>query len=233
MNNKFIFLLVVTIIIFTNCCKKKNIYLAKNYYEQSLIEAEDKNYKKALQLLDQSIALYSIPQAFALKATLFYQIKEFSESLKLLKKIIDDKNTLPSLKCDVMNNYACTLLALKQHAQAEEIWKQLSIDKNYLSPEVAFFNLGLLSLNNTDNKQLHTSYYYFNKAIESAPGYIDAYFYLAKTLIYLQEYDKCKKILIFLLKLQPEHEQARVILRELKNQKTTEPSDDLIKLFNY
>ncbi len=226
MKFKYIFFIII-IFIFTSCYKKKNNQLAKNYYEQSLVEAEEKNFKKALQLVDKSLSESPTPQAYALKATLFYQINEFQESVSLFKKIIRDKETPSTMKADIMNNYSCALLALGKKEEAKDNWKILTKDKNYLSPEVAWFNLGLLEFYEASEKgfipelakdKLLNALRNFTNAISIATEYIDAYFYLGLTYLKLKDYAKAKEVVINLITKEPKHEAANLLLDEINKE---------------
>lgn len=216
---------LIALILLSSCSKKSNdISLAKNYFQQSQIETEENNFSKALQLIDKSIELHCNNEALAHKATLHFQLKQFQESLSLLKKIISDKKTNPNLKSDSINNYACTLFALGQTNEAEINWLTLTYDKHYISPEVAWFNLGLCKLsqfekinklNNQRSDLLLKAKEYFINAIQISREYTDAYFYLAITLINLKEYKQAKQILITLLSSCPEHENAKNLLTKI------------------
>lgn len=208
----------------TSCSKKKGENpLAKNYYQQSLIAAE-KNKREALVLIDKSISIEPTPRAYALKATLLHQINKYPESLELFEKVLQDPAAPATLKTDVSNNYACTLIALGQPEKAQEIWLGLTEDRFYLSPEVAWFNLGLLQLNGIsqsatlskkDTDQLEKAVTYFNKALKLNNDYIDCYYYLSLILIRLKRFEEAKQNLIQIVGLMPEHENAKELLHSI------------------
>ncbi len=192
-----------------------------------MLEAEEKNFKKALQLVDKSIQESPTPQAYALKATLFYQINEFQESVSLFKKIIRDKETPATIKADIMNNYSCALLASGQKEEAKENWRILTKDKNYLSPEVAWFNLGLLDFYEASEKgfipelsktKLANALKNFSNAVAIASEYIDAYFYLGLTYLKLKDYERAREVVINLITKEPKHEAARLLLEEINKE---------------
>ncbi|MDR3646876.1 MAG: hypothetical protein P4L22_05050 [Candidatus Babeliales bacterium] len=216
---KKIFFLSICLFI-SSCQKKQNVNLAKNLYEQSIIEAEDGNLKNALHIINKSIDMKPNLNSYALKATILYQLKEYHESLPIFQKIISDKKFSSTLKTDVMNNYACTLLALDKKHEAKEIWHQLVSDKNYLSPEVAWFNLGLLEFkeglsNNLNKTNLEKSKQFFSNAVNISSEYADAYFYLALVLFYLNELESAKKVTLSLLGISPEHEAGKALLNKI------------------
>lgn len=229
------YLVIINLILcltLSNCAKKNvtNINLAKNYYQQSL-EAAEKNKREALVLIDKSLQLDPTPRSYALKATLLYQINNYQESLSLFEKVINDKNAPTTLKMDISNNYACNLLVLGETDKARSIWLDLTSNRFYLSPEVAWFNLGLLEFatvpqntkpNPTEIEQLQKAAAYFKKAIHASHDYIDAYFYLAITLIQLEEFDDAKNQLVEIIGIMPEHKRAMELLKtvdKLKRQR--------------
>jgi tetratricopeptide (TPR) repeat protein len=216
---KKIFFLSICLII-SSCKKQQNINLAKNLYEQSIVEAEDGNLKNALQIINKSIEMKPSLNSYALKATILYQLKEYQESLPIFQKIISNKKFSATLKTDVMNNYACTLLALNKKEQAKIIWNELVTDKHYLSPEVALFNLGLLEFkeslnNNLDKHNLEKAKDFFSKAINISQEYVDAYFYLSLVLFYLNDLKNAKKVTLSLLGVSPEHEAGKALLNKI------------------
>ncbi len=215
MKTKFPQILLLLSCILTGCTAKKDrSNLANNYYHQAL-EAAEKNPREALDLLEKSLAEQVIPRALIFKATLLYQTKEYTESLALFEKIIKDKSYPETLQTDALNNYACLLINMGKLNQAEKVWQQLINNKHYLSPEVAWFNIGLLNLNRKAfNKAAHA----FNSAIRIANDYIDAYYYLTITLMEMGEWELARKTIMELIGQMPEHQAALELLEQL-NQK--------------
>lgn len=218
---------IIFFLLTTSCKKQPNLNLAKNYYEQSLVEVEEKNSTKAIQLIDKSIEISPSPQALALKAAIYYQNKQFSESLAIFKKIMKEKNLPITLKTDIINNIACTHLALGQVEEAKKMWIDLTNNINYLSPEVAWFNMGMLDLTEAIQKRseiqastklLKNAQTYFSKAISIANEYVDAYFYLAITNFNLKDYYKTKEILVSILSIVPDHEPAKEFLNKVNKE---------------
>jgi tetratricopeptide (TPR) repeat protein len=229
MKQKFI-ILNATLFLLTACANKKNqkAGLAKNYFQQSLIAAE-KNKREALALIDKSIDADPTPRSYALKAMLLYQIGHYQESLVLFEKVINEKATPASLKTDAYNNYACNLLMVGQAEKAKKIWLDLTQNRHYLSPEVAWFNLGHLELlevtsqpkktvlDKNDHEKLTVATNYFKNSIQINSDYIDAYYYLSIALIYLEHFAEAKQTLIQVVAIMPEHENAQKLLQELNN----------------
>jgi len=217
-------LIILNLVLFLlpACSKKKvNNSVAKNYFQQSLIAAE-KNKREALVLIDQSIEAEPTPRAYALKATLLYQTNNYAESLALFEKLMNDKTTPAHLKTDVSNNYACNLLAMGKIDKAKSIWLDLTNNRFYLSPEVAWFNLGLLELasvpekseplSTEDKAKLELAEVYFRKAVKINQDYLDGYFYLSITLIRLNKLEEAKQELIHVIGIMPEHQNAQNLL---------------------
>lgn len=221
------------ILLLSACTKKpdhhNNAALATNYLRQASVEAEAQDYSKALYYAEEAIALAPTPQALALKATLLYQLKQFGESVRLFQKILRDKQISEQVKADVMNNYACTLLCLNKKDEARKVWFELTKMPQYLSPEVAWFNLGLLSFGDGLAKK-HSSLYeenlmasgyfrqaeqQFSRAIDIACNYIDAFFYLGFTLYHLQKYQEAQEVIAHLLVICPDHKPATELLAEI------------------
>lgn len=217
------FIILSIILSFLTACNKKktNSTVAKNYFQQSLMAVE-KNKREALALIDQSIDAEPTPRAYALKATLLYQTGNYQESLALFEKLMHDKSTPVHLKTDVSNNYACNLLAVGKIEKAKKIWLDLTTNRYYLSPEVAWFNLGLLELASVperpqplpeaEQKQLEKAEMYFRKAVKINQDYLDGYFYLSITLIRLNKLDEAKQELINVIGIMPEHQNAQNLL---------------------
>lgn len=192
--------------------KKRSKPLATNFFEQSSLEAEEQHFKQALQLVNKSIAVQPTPQALAHKATLLYQLNDFTGSLALFEKTINQKNTPDALRADIKNNYACVLNQLGQKDKARQLWEELTTDTHYLTPEVAYFNLGLLALVQADVKKAEE---HLMQATEAAPDYVDAFFYLAVTQIRLGKLQQAQEYLKTILSFAPEHAAAQELLTQV------------------
>lgn len=226
-----IIILNVALLLLTACGNKKNqkAALAKNYFQQSLIAAE-KNKREALALIDKSLDADPMPRSYALKAMLLYQIGHYQESLGLFEKVINEKATPSHLKTDAYNNYACNLLMVGQTEKAKKTWLDLTNNRYYLSPEVAWFNLGHLELleftqqprqgelSKAEQEKLILAANYFKNAVQINSDYIDGYYYLSIALIYLERLHEAKQALIQIIGIMPEHENAQKLMQDL-NQK--------------
>lgn len=209
--------LLATILVgLTGCGQRrpKQGSLAYNYYHQALVAAE-KNPREALDLIEKSLLEQTIPRALVFKATLLFQVEKYAESVTLFEKIINDKRIPPTLKTDAKNNYACVLIALEKYEQAEQIWRGLTADRHYLSPEVAWLNIGLLKLNQQAYRPAAQA---FSQALRIANDYVDAYYYLALVLTRLGEWRTARQTVINLLNLVPDHPAATTLLSEIDSQ---------------
>lgn len=225
---------IILVLILSGCAKKEtnNIALANNYIKEASYEAESGNYQKALYLADQAYKHNKTPQVNALRATLLYQLKNFNESSALFKKIMEDRETPSNLRADVKNNYAVSLLCLNKKDEAKKLWIELTSDRNYFSPEVAWYNLGLLEFNEAlskkaekeESKKLQSNIHFnraeklFEKAIDIASNYIDSYFYLALCQEQLDELEKAKENLLIILTKIDNHGPAKQLLERIDKQ---------------
>lgn len=228
MKQKFIILNLLCFLLGACTKKPKNNHLAKNYFQQSVLAAE-KNKREALSLVEQSLKLDPTPRAYALKATLLYQIGKYEESLSLFEKVIKEKSTPLHLKADVSNNYACNLLVLGQIDKAKDVWLELTDNRYYISPEVAWFNLGLLDFGSIPNQpgtlskpnklKLEQAVNYFKKAIKLNTDYIDSYYYLSLALVRLNRLEEAKESLIQIIGIMPEHQGAQNLMKAINQPK--------------
>lgn len=212
--HRFYYIPFVALAIIPGCKQqtKKSKPLATNLFEQSSLEAEDRRFKQALQLVNKSIATHPTPQALAHKATLLYRLNDFAGSVALFEKIINQKDAPPALMTDTKNNYACVLNQLGQQKKAAQIWQELTTDTSYLTPEVAHFNLGLLALTQTD---MQAAEKHLLDATQAAPDYVDAFYYLAIAQIQLSKYWQAKQQLDMVLSITPEHTAAKELLQRI------------------
>lgn len=201
--------------------KKETKPLAHNLFEQSHIEAEDQRYKHALQLVNKSIKVDPTPQALAHKATLLYRLNDFEGSLALFEKIINHNDATETLKADSKNNYACLLNQMGKTKEAEKIWLELSCDKNYLTPEVAFFNLGLLSLTKNDIVNAINN---LKRATLLSPDYIDAFYYLAVAYMHIGNYKDAHQAATTIISFVPEHQAAQEIINYINRYRLSKPT---------
>ena len=241
------FIYIIFLPLMFGCAKQKktNSKLVINYLKEAAVEAESGNFAKAYNLAEQAYKMDPTPQNAALKATLLYQLKKFDESAALFKKIIDDPKTSNYVRSDVKNNYACNLLCLNRKEEAKQIWHDLAMDKNYLSPEVAWFNLGLMEFSEgitekrdpAESKQIHANIKFTNsanlfaKAVDIASNYIDAYFYLALCQAHLKQFEHAKDNLLLIISKIPEHTPAKQLLAKIDEEITKNRQESSTQTF--
>lgn len=187
MNNKKIVIYLFFIIsgFFIGCSKNKNENLARNYYQLALVELEDNSnptlsYRKSLRYVDDAINNSSLPFYKSFKASLLLLLGEYNEAISLYKSLLNLNLDLSAL-ADIKNNYACALAQTGNINEALEIWNQLIVDKNYLTPEVACFNKAKTFIL---NKDYLSSKEYLLKALSIDQNYVDAHFNLALISFY-------------------------------------------------
>jgi Tfp pilus assembly protein PilF len=166
------------------CGKRKNEKLAQNYYKLSMAELsrvvdssgeELLAYKHALDYINKALEQQQTAEYLAFKATLLLKLARFDDSKKFFKLALKEKLT-PTLKGEILNNYACLLAQSNYEQDAFAIWQRLVNDEYYLTPEVAYVNQGRVLASKTEYQQAKNC---FLKAIELAPDYLDAHYYLA------------------------------------------------------
>lgn len=209
----FYFCLPVFVLIFSNCGKKSNKSLAQNYYKLSMLElgSEDESpetIKKALNYIDLALNQNDDTKYLALKASLLFKLGQIEECSYLFKQILSKDIDL-RLKAEVSNNYACLLAQTGKTDVALEIWSKLESDKDYLTPEVAFFNQSKVYFEKNDLKKAKEK---LLKAVFLEPSYIDARYYLSQVFIKLRDFGSAKKELSTVLFLAPEHSEAKKLL---------------------
>lgn len=210
-NLLIIFYLIILIISFTNCGKKVNHKrLAQTYYKLAIVELEQdgitvSNYKKALDYTEKALTENEFPEYLALKATILFKLGQYQESEIFLKQAIDTCLD-PKTRAEILNNQACLLAQMDKPEQACKIWQELEQDKDYLTPEVALYNLSKIYIkDNNLNKAKET----LLKATQVAPFYLDAHYYLASVSIDLKDYKLAKKELDYVIMLEPDHQFAK------------------------
>lgn len=164
-----------------------NKALASNYIKQSVMESETGNYKKALHQVNKALESQKKPHYIAMKATLLYQIDDINGSIALFKELINKKDTPSTVRAEAKNNLACVYMSVNKQQEAEMLWKALLNDADYLTPEVVYLNLALIQLGNQNYEKTEKL---LNKALDHAPEYVDALYYLAITQKAQKKYKK-------------------------------------------
>ncbi len=201
---------IVAVFCLSGCSKKDDKQLAKTYFKTAFLElADDRKgnarFQAALQQINSAIAQSRQPEYVAFKATILHYLGHQSQSLDFFSQALALPMD-PALKAQIMNNYACVLAQGKEYPRAKVIWQDLAASSWYATPEVAWVNLGKLYLQDNEPVRAKEA---FKTAATLAPSYIDAHFYMAVAAHAAGQKTMAIDALESVLKLEPEHEQAR------------------------
>ncbi|KKP24719.1 MAG: hypothetical protein SZ59_C0001G0037 [candidate division TM6 bacterium GW2011_GWF2_28_16] len=200
-----------------SCNKQKNNKLAQNYYKMALVELQDQrdlnnySYKKALEYVNLALNLNTTPEYLALKATLLLELADENVALEFFDAaLINTKDN--KLKCEILNNKACLQAQIGMLSKNENlinssilIWQDLTKNKDYLTPEVALYNISKV---NAYNNNYINAKQNLEHAIKLAPNYLDAHYYLALINYNLSDFNAAKREIDSVLFLYPEHKNA-------------------------
>jgi len=180
-------------------------------YEQSIAQAAKGNMVSALQLINDAIDLSPAWYLQASKANYLYQMHDFTQAAQLFNQVRKRPDISHACYLELSNNYACALQQLEQIKQATALWQEIGNDPAYLTPEAAWFNLGIIAW---QEQELDTALNLFDKALSRCPQYIDALFYKALVLHQQQNSKSAKDTLKKLLTMMPEHAPAQMLLNQ-------------------
>lgn len=221
MNHYSVAIACFIIFVSLNGCKQKK---SEHYYEQAVLAYEQTDSERALSYLNKGINRTSPPAHSAFKGTILYQLGRFDESRKVFEQLLNNKNIPASLRAEIMNNYACTLNQLGNRFQAELLWQQLTKNNDYATKEVAHFNLGMLSFQDSKKfaklhpqrakKSAGLAIKKFTQALALEPNYTDALFYKAQAYIVSDNRKAAVQLLKKIVREMPDHEGAVQMLRE-------------------
>ncbi len=203
--------LVLFASLLAGCGGPKKLPKDETFYKQSLNATHQHQLSEALRLIDAAIARKPLPHYRAYKATLLYQQHSYQASIELFEQLLQNTSTPLAMRGDIMNNYACALNQMGQHEEAQHLWQQLTTQNDYLTPEVAWFNLGMRAV---ETREWTLAIQCFNRAILMVPDYVDALFYRATAQKELGQYSKSIASLRTLLSIVPSHAEARRVLAE-------------------
>jgi Tfp pilus assembly protein PilF len=202
-------LIIIALLLFGCTNFKKN----KKDYRQALVEIEEGNNHKAILILEEFLKVNFDPQAAAIQASLLFEERNHSEGVKILKKALKaTKNS--QLKYDILNNLACGLMILNRQQEAIDIWLQISQEKLYATPELAYFNLGFYEFRSLNYQKASQ---YFTKCLEIQPQYFDARWYLSLTCVYLKDYQEARAQLKILNQQLPENTSVLNLQNQIDN----------------
>lgn len=204
--------------IFVQGCQKKSIqYQAKEKYRlacsQLTGQRSERDYRQALGFVEEALVCHYAVEYEALKATLLLKLGCADESATSFQHALTQAGDT-TIAAEVKNNYACALAQQGDDAQAFEIWHHLVRDPHYVTPEVAWVNMGKWHV---DHKDMKKAQHCFIQALNLEPTYVDAHFYAALTGYALGQKSFACDQATTLLALEPEHTGARRLLTMLDN----------------
>lgn len=218
---------LIMVLIICSCAKnsheQKNKQLAQNYYKLCMLEFSDKTseaalpedvYKKALQHIDQAINYSCSAEYLAVKATLLFRLNDIDAACKTFERALN-LDPEPNVKANILNNYACLLGQIGKSDKALRLFKEIESDNAYFTPQAAIFNQGLILFNMRDYKAAAQT---FLRAIQKAPDFIDARYYLALSAFKNNDFVTAKNEVKTILFLEPEHECARWLKSKLESE---------------
>lgn len=223
---KFLFIFPILLLV-CSCAKnsevQKNKKLAQNYYKLCMLEFTDKSeesalpeesYKKALQNIQKAIDCYSCSEYLAVKATLLFRLNDFTNSCSAFEQALKCDSE-PQIRACIQNNYACLLSQIGKHDKALKLFRELETDNAYLTPQAAIFNTGKIMFERADYKAAAQA---FLKAIQKAPDFLDARYYLAMSAFNLNDLAMAKNEIKTILFLEPGHEGATWLKNKIESE---------------
>ena len=221
----FLIFNIVFIFLFLCACGKKeeSKKLAQTYYKLALLETDEQNnkkgLKKSLDYINKAITKEERPEYLALKGTLLLQLNQEKEGLDCFDTALQN-NPDPKIKADILNNKACLLAQLgimnnsqDKIDQAIKIWAELQCDKDYLTPEVAHFNIGKVYVHQKNYKKAQQQ---LSKAVTVSPNYLDAHYCLACVAYQLNDLSLARNEISTVLFLEPDHQSAKELSNMLQ-----------------
>lgn len=209
----------------------KNHQLARNFFTQASLEVNNYQQKndsnalrKALNNIDQSLTLHCTPRAQGLKATILYQLGKLDDSKKLFEELLLNKTLSKAKRADTLNNYATVLYQLGFEDQAQRLWHELINNPNYISPELAHFNLGYVCLNeaakttaqhqeDAAKHHIEEALVHFKHALAISKEYVDALFFMGQSHLALKQYEQARDCYSTILAINPEHNTSLQMLQ--------------------
>jgi len=203
----FLFVCLGSILV-TGCGKVKNKNLAQDYYKMSVLELEetssDAACRHSLQYINLALEHEVSPHYLAHKATLLFLLNQKEESLLCFNRLLKLR-MLPTVRTEIENNYACLLAKCGKTEQAKQIFEGLEKNKNYLTPQVALVNLAKIYLEGGEHLFAKQK---LERAVELAPDYVDAHYYLGLVCFSSGKHDLALQSLERTIDLEPSHSGA-------------------------
>ena len=215
MNNRY-FLWGLMILFLSGCGKKDEGKKAKSYFNMAYAELMDEapthaSYQQALQLVRQALDCEKKAEYYALMATLLFNLGDEHEAQKAFDQALALEPN-HELRAQIMNNYACLYAQMGNRAEAEKLWRSLTTDSWYPTPEVAWVNLGKLYLDGDQAKKAEQA---FATAATLSPSYLDAHFYQAVAAKQAGDVGLAATTLEKVLALEPGHQLAKQLQEQM------------------
>lgn len=225
--------------------KKKQ--LASTHFRQASLDVKDyqetrnvSSLRKALNEIDLAVAAQPNAQIFSLKATILLQLGELAQSKAVFERVVNDKKISHARRADARNNYATVLCQLGDVTRAQAIWFDLIGDSRYISPEVAYFNLGYSELNEARKagykagdqstpaavEHVRQAAGHFKNALSISREYVDALFFLGQSHIMLGELGAARDCMMSALTINPSHALAQTVLNQIEAQLAKLPEQE-------
>ena len=173
-----------------------------------------------MEYVNKALAQQERAEYLALKATLLFRLNYEDEGLFCFDEALSC-NPNSAVRTEILNNKACLLAEngmknndLNKINEALDLWAMLQLDKDYLTPEVAYVNAAKVFFNKKDYKKVNDLLF---KAIHLSPGYLDAHYYLASNAYFLEDFLLANKQVQTVLYLEPNHKGAQELASILRN----------------
>lgn len=209
----YCFLLSVSLLFFS-CGGRKNGGLGNDYYRMSLLELEqgDRGYKKALYYIDKAIDQDASGVYVAHRGTILFLLGKTRESLRCFECALSSRLS-PRERSEVLNNCACLFASIGMKSDALSIFSSLESDESYLTPEVALVNQAKLYYEDGSYEQACSK---LCNAIDRAPLYVDAHYYLGLVYYAMGRYEDALKSSKSVMDLVDSHDGAAELYERCK-----------------
>lgn len=210
------------------CPQRKK--LANTYYQLSLLESQEASKKEhlliALQFVNKALAYYQDPAYEFHKSSLLMQLSRIADAQSSLKRGLASVKD-PFLKAEMRNNYACLLAQTGEEACAMRIWQELASDKDYVTPEAAWFNQGRCYMRKNAFIEAKKC---FQAAIAIDANYLDARCCLAHLALYhLGDSVLAQNEIRAVLFADPSFEQAKKLAQHITS--TSTKANEIVALW--
>jgi tetratricopeptide (TPR) repeat protein len=213
-----LYVVYLIIIFFLSGCARPKKNKVTALVQQASVEAASENFQRALELTTAACELDPEVRYQAMRGTLLYQVGRYQEAVDLLESLLKNISLKKSMRADIMNNLASGYSRLGQQEKALELWQELTSNSAYITPEVAWCNIGLVNLDRAqralyDKDAYRQALVAFKKALSVSHEYIDALYYAGYTAYAMHDYQQSIIFLEQLIRLAPEHGVAQQLLQ--------------------